>query len=114
MHQNRNAPQAFTNYRMEETTDMPENRYQKSLLFTPEGVRDIYGEDCEKRYKIQNSIHTIMKLYGFKDIQTPTFEFFDIFSHEKGTVTSREMFKFFNQYNNTLVLRKETTTGCRK
>ena len=60
---------------------MPENLNQKSLLFTPEGVRDIYGEDCEKRVKIQNAIHDIMKLYGFKDIQTPTFEFFDIFSH---------------------------------
>ena len=88
---------------------MPENLNQKSLLFTPEGVRDIYGEDCEKRVKIQNAIHDIMKLYGFKDIQTPTFEFFDIFSHEKGTVTSREMFKFFDQYNNTLVLRPDIT-----
>lgn len=92
-----------------EEKDMPENQYQKSLLFTPEGVRDIYGEDCEKRYKIQNAIHTIMKLYGFKDIQTPTFEFFDIFNHEKGTVTSKEMFKFFDQYNNTLVLRPDIT-----
>ena len=27
---------------------------QKSLLFTPEGVRDIYGEDCERRAKIQH------------------------------------------------------------
>ena len=88
---------------------MPENQYQKSLLFTPEGVRDIYGQDCGKRYKIQNAIHAIMKLYGFKDIQTPTFEFFDIFNHEKGTVTSREMFKFFDQYNNTLVLRPDIT-----
>lgn len=88
---------------------MPENRYKKSLLFTPEGVRDIYGEDCEKREKVQSGLHTIMKLYGFKDIQTPTFEFFDIFNHEKGTVTSKEMFKFFDQYNNTLVLRPDIT-----
>ena len=29
---------------------------QKSLLFTPEGVRDIYGEDCERRAKIQQGI----------------------------------------------------------
>ena len=57
-----------------------ENTTEKSLLFTPEGVRDIYGEDCEKRYKIQNELHATMKLYGFKDIQTPTFEFFDIFN----------------------------------
>lgn len=76
---------------------------QKSLLFTPEGVRDIYGEDCERRAKIQQEIHTIMKQYGFKNIQTPTFEFFDIFNRERGTVKSADMFKFFDQYNNTLV-----------
>lgn len=88
---------------------MSGNTYPKSLLFTPEGVRDIYGEDCEKRYKVQNEIHDIMKLYGFKDIQTPSFEFFDIFNHDRGTVRSREMFKFFDQYNNTLVLRPDIT-----
>ena len=70
---------------------------QKSLLFTPEGVRDIYGEDCERRAKIQQGIHTIMKQYGFKNIQTPTFEFFDIFNRERGTVKSADMFKFFGR-----------------
>lgn len=82
---------------------------QKSLLFTPEGVRDIYGEDCEKRETIQTDIHAIMKLYGFKDIKTPVFEFFDIFNRERGTAKSADMFKFFDQYNNTLVLRPDMT-----
>lgn len=88
---------------------MAESTYQKSLLFTPEGVRDIYGEDCEKRAKIQAGIHDTMKLYGFRDIQTPTYEFFDIFNRQRGTVNSKEMFKFFDQYNNTLVLRPDIT-----
>lgn len=83
--------------------------YDKSLLFTPEGVRDIYGEDFEKREHIQDEIQATMKLYGFKSIQTPTFEFFDIFNHERGTVKSADMFKFFDQYNNTLVLRPDIT-----
>lgn len=83
--------------------------YDKSLLFTPEGVRDIYGEDCERRDAIQHEIHATMKLYGFKNIHTPTFEFFDIFNRERGTVNSVDMFKFFDQYNNTLVLRPDIT-----
>ena len=40
---------------------MEGSTYQKSLLFTPEGVRDIYGEDCEKRYKVQNDIHAVTR-----------------------------------------------------
>lgn len=88
---------------------MEGTNYQKSLLFTPEGVRDIYGAECEKRGKIRRAIHETMKLYGFRDIQTPTFEFFDIFNQKRGTVHSREMFKFFDQHNNTLVLRPDIT-----
>ncbi len=83
--------------------------YEQNLLFTPEGVRDIYGVECEKRRKVEADIQRIMNLYGFKDIQTPTFEFFDIFNRERGTVAAKDMFQFFDQYNNTLALRPDIT-----
>jgi ATP phosphoribosyltransferase regulatory subunit len=79
------------------------------LLHTPEGVRDIYNSECERKLQLQNSLHHIMKLHGFKDIQTPTFEFFDIFSKERGTVASKDMYKFFDREGNTLVLRPDIT-----
>lgn len=79
------------------------------LLHTPEGVRDIYNEELEKKLILQNKLHTVLKLYGYKDIQTPTFEFFDIFSSERGTIPSTEMFKFFDRDGNTLVLRPDFT-----
>lgn len=83
--------------------------YNQELLFTPEGVRDIYGDDCAKRLVVQENLHQIMKLYGFKDIETPTFEFFDIFNKQRGSVASSEMYKFFDRNNNTLVLRPDMT-----
>ena len=89
--------------------DLDRMDYEENLLFTPEGVRDIYGAECERRRMIEDNIHKIMKLYGFEYIQTPTYEFFDIFKQERGTVASKEMFKFFDQYNNTLVLRPDIT-----
>lgn len=79
------------------------------LLHTPEGVRDIYNGECEKKLILQNRMHEILKLYGFKDIQTPSFEFFDIFSKERGTIGSKEMYKFFDRDGNTLVLRPDMT-----
>lgn len=81
----------------------------EKLLHTPEGVRDIYNAECERKLQLQNSLHHVMKLHGFKDIQTPTFEFFDIFSKERGTVTSKDMYKFFDREGNTLVLRPDIT-----
>ena len=44
-----------------------EGNNAKSLLFTPEGVRDIYGEDCERRIKIEDQLRDTMKSYGFLD-----------------------------------------------
>lgn len=79
------------------------------LLHTPEGVRDIYNGECEKKLILQNRMHDILRLYGFRDIQTPTFEFFDIFNKERGTIASKEMYKFFDREGNTLVLRPDMT-----
>ncbi|WMJ88397.1 ATP phosphoribosyltransferase regulatory subunit [Anaerocolumna sp. MB42-C2] len=81
----------------------------EKLLHTPEGVRDIYNAECERKLQLQNRLHHVMKLHGFKDIQTPTFEFFDIFSKERGTVAAKDMYKFFDRDGNTLVLRPDIT-----
>lgn len=81
----------------------------KKLLHTPEGVRDIYNSECERKLFLQNNLHQQFQLYGYKDIQTPTFEFFDIFSREIGTIPSKDLYKFFDREGNTLVLRPDFT-----
>lgn len=88
---------------------MNNNFYHPELLQTPEGVRDIYADECRLKNYIRDKIHSLIKSYGFNDIQTPSYEFFDIFSKERGTVKSNEMFKFFDRNNNTLVLRPDIT-----
>ena len=79
------------------------------LLHTPEGVRDIYNTECENKLYLRATIHNVLKLYGYNDIQTPTFEFFDIFNKEKGSVVSKNLYKFFDRDGNTLVLRPDMT-----
>ena len=54
----------------------------KQLVHTPDGVRDIYGEEFLRKVMIENKIKDVIKLYGYEDIATPTFEFFDVFSKE--------------------------------
>ena len=70
---------------------------KKQLLHTPEGVRDIYNEECEKKLLLQSDLLGILKGYGYHPIQTPTFEFFDIFGKEIGTTPSKELYKFFDR-----------------
>jgi ATP phosphoribosyltransferase regulatory subunit len=81
----------------------------KVLLHTPEGVRDIYGKECAVKLTIENKINKVFNIYGYHDIQTPTFEFFDIFSKERGSVASKNLYKFFDREGNTLVLRPDVT-----
>ena len=79
------------------------------LLHTPEGVRDCYGkENTAKRNTIAKIAGTI-HLYGYQDLQTPSFEYFDVFSNEIGTTSSKDLFKFFDKEGNTLVLRPDFT-----
>lgn len=79
------------------------------LLHTPEGVRDIYGCEYSQKVMLQENLLKAFHLYGYEDIQTPTFEFFDIFSSKIGTIPSKELYKFFDKEGNTLVLRPDFT-----
>lgn len=79
------------------------------LLHTPEGVRDIYGKEYAKKLYVENQLKWTLHLYGYEDIQTPTFEFFDVFSKEIGTTSSKDLYKFFDKEGNTLVLRPDFT-----
>ena len=57
---------------------------KRQLLHTPEGVRDIYNDECEKKLILQDELLKVQKQYGYHPIQTPTFEFFDTFGREIG------------------------------
>lgn len=82
---------------------------RRQLLHTPEGVRDIYNDECAKKLVLQEKLHQMLLSYGYHPIQTPTFEFFDIFGREIGTTPSKDLYKFFDREGNTLVLRPDIT-----
>ena len=80
-----------------------------SLLHTPEGVRDRYNEECAKKETVSAKIGAVFHRFGYRSIQTPSYEFFDIFNKDRGSVASNQMFKFFDRDGNTLVLRPDIT-----
>ena len=48
---------------------------QDKLLQTPDGVRDTYGTECEKKRNLLAKLHHVLKLYSYHDIETPTLNF---------------------------------------
>ena len=81
----------------------------KKKLHTPEGVRDIYNVECGKKLALESRLKKVFHLYGYHDIQTPTIEYFDVFRKEIGTISSRELYKFFDREGDTLALRPDIT-----
>lgn len=81
----------------------------KALLHTPDGVRDIYGYEYQKKLTVEKLLHEKIECFGYSDIQTPTFEYFDVFSKEIGTTPSKDLYKFFDNEGETLVLRPDFT-----
>ncbi|MBE5887412.1 MAG: ATP phosphoribosyltransferase regulatory subunit [Lachnospiraceae bacterium] len=79
------------------------------LLHTPDGVRDLYNGEYKRKLLIQEQLHNVFMSYGCFDIQTPTFEYFDVFSNQVGTTPSKDLFKFFDKEGNTVVLRPDFT-----
>ena len=79
------------------------------LLHTPEGMRDIYNGECERKLYLEDKLQAILKSYGCRPVQTPSIEFFDIFGKEVGTTKSKDLYKFFDREGNTLVLRPDIT-----
>ena len=81
----------------------------QKILHTPEGVRDLYSRECEQKRLLQERILTVIRSFGYHGIETPTFEYFDVFGADIGTTPSKDLYKFFDREGNTLALRPDFT-----
>lgn len=79
----------------------------QQLLYTPEGVRDILRDECERKNVLENEVKREMHLYGYQDIQTPTFEFLETFRTISGNISVKELYKFFDRDGEILMLRSD-------
>ena len=77
------------------------------------GTHDIYGEDIKKFNFIENIVTKIAELNSFNKLETPIFEFTDLFSKPLGAqsdVVLKEMYSFKDRNEEMLTLRPEYTT----
>ncbi len=78
------------------------------------GTKDLFGDEI----KIFNHIVQVAKqkseLFGFEELQTPIFEFSEVFERNLGEasdIVSKEVYKFPDRGDNMLTLRPEFTAG---
>ncbi|WZL71613.1 ATP phosphoribosyltransferase regulatory subunit [Clostridiaceae bacterium 35-E11] len=78
--------------------------------FIPEGVEDTHCNEYEVKEKVVLDIKNVFKRFGYRQILTPTFEYYDLFAGVEGTIPRDEMFKFIDGTGKILVLRPDVTT----
>ena len=67
---------------------------KQHLLHTPEGVRDIYQGECEKKLYLEDKLHNILKTYGYHPIQTRSLDCL-IYLEKKSVRQSRKIYISF-------------------
>lgn len=80
-------------------------------LHTPDGVNDILPEECGVKKEIENTMWTVLTSFGYKEVETPSFEYYDCYIGESGQISQETMFKFFDDKGRILALRPDITTS---
>jgi len=74
----------------------------------PEGVTDILLEDAQLKTYIEGNLKEVFRSWGFAEVVTPTFEFYDVFL--TGGIDPGRIYKFSDPNGNILALRADLTT----
>lgn len=78
------------------------------------GTYDLYGEAKRKAKKVISVGSGVVEKYGFEEIETPIFEFTEVFSRNLGDtsdIVTKEMYCFQDRGGESLTLRPEGTAG---
>ena len=75
----------------------------------PRGTRDFTSADMIKRRYVETKIKSIFERYGYKEIQTPTFETLELFTAKSGESIIDELYSFKDKGGRNLALRPELT-----
>lgn len=80
-------------------------------LHTPNGVNDVLPRECAAKKDIEETIRVVFSTFGYKEIESPSFEYYDCYSGETGQISQEKLYKFFDEQGRILALRPDFTTS---
>lgn len=75
----------------------------------PRGTRDFTPDEMEKRRFVEKKIAATFRLFGYGEIQTPTFENVELFTAKSGENIINEIYSFADKGGRNIALRPELT-----
>lgn len=76
----------------------------------PDGVQDMLPVECYNKRIVEENLRQVFFLSGYDEVETPGFEFQEIFVDDSGENTRKDGIKFIDKDGEVLVLRPELTT----
>jgi histidyl-tRNA synthetase len=83
-------------------------------LVPPRGTQDLLPDRADAVLGLYDEAHAIARLFGFRYVETPTFEHTELFTRTSGEtsdVVTKEMYTFEDKGGRSLTLRPETTAS---
>ncbi len=84
------------------------------MINVPKGTKDILPEESYKWQYIENTAREVARIFGVKEIKTPTFEHTEVFERGVGDTTdivNKEMYTFLDKGGRSITLKPEGTAG---
>lgn len=81
-------------------------------LAPPRGTDDLLTPRADAMLRLYEEAHQLARLFGYRYVETPTFEHTDLFTRTSGDtsdVVTKEMYTFDDQGGRSLTLRPEST-----
>ncbi|PHV71014.1 ATP phosphoribosyltransferase regulatory subunit [Sporanaerobium hydrogeniformans] len=78
-------------------------------LHIPEGVRDYIGEEASIKETLQNQIKKVFTGYSYNLIETPTFEYLDVFTLGENSFQKPQLYHLINRQGEVVALRSDMT-----
>ena len=78
-------------------------------LHIPEGVKDYIGEEAALKERIQNTVKTIFRTNSYNLVETPSFEYLDVFLIGEETFQQPSLYHFVSRQGELMALRSDMT-----
>ena len=82
---------------------------KKWHIYTPEGVSDILFDACSQKRAMESDLRRNFQLAGYRELETPTLEFYDVFGGDSALIRQEQMYKFTDAQGRLLVLKPDMT-----
>ncbi|MCI0497297.1 MAG: histidine--tRNA ligase [Thermoplasmata archaeon] len=79
------------------------------MIARPRGTRDVLPDEMEERVRAFGALRRVAALYGYGEVETPTFEHADLFIARSGAEVVEQMYTFEDRGGRILALRPELT-----